>query len=67
MTYDSLYRRHLRLNDKLPIFRYAKLREYSYLRRQDRYDLIKYIARVLILYRRQVLIKYQAPKRTLSR
>ena len=34
-----------------PIFRYAKLREDSYLRRQDRYDPFKYIARVLTLYR----------------
>lgn len=34
-----------------PIFRYAKLREDSYLRRQDRYALFKYIARVLTVYK----------------
>jgi len=33
------------------IFRSAKLREESYLGHQDRYDLFKYIARVLTLYK----------------
>lgn len=33
-----------------PNFIYAKVREVGYLRRQDRYNLFKYIARVLILH-----------------